>query len=316
MVSRDPIPIPRRSFLQGALASLPFLGRAAAPRRGRSSSGRPPEGGPRKHRILSCNIRVPLPRDDRAGHGWKDRREVCAQVIASRKPDIIGLQECYGVQLEFLKKRLTGFESFGQAAPGPVFNPLNAILYSRSRYRLVSAGGFWLSETPHVAGSSSWDSARPRWVNWVDLEDRASGAAFRFWNTHLDHKGAEARKRQARMILEAAAPYGEAPQILTGDLNTGASTLPVRILKDGGWTGTYSAVHGPGDPGFTYHAFKGARYRSKKPKGKIDWIFCRGGFRPAAAEIIKDHPGGVYPSDHYFLSADLVLEPREKKREK
>ena len=177
---------------------------------------------------------------------------------------------------------------------------------------MISAGGFWLSETPHIAGSVSWDSARPRFVNWVDLRERDSGREFRVWNGHLDHIGQVARERQAQLIVEAAnALADDLPQLLTADFNADAANPAIEIIKAGGWLDTYAAVHGPDDPGFTFHAFLGPRFVESRPpekiNGKIDFIFCRGPVKTLAANIIRDSRAGRYPSDHYFGSAEVEL---------
>src|SRR5690606_17927694 len=137
------------------------------------------------------------------------------------------------------------------------YNPGNAILYSPQRYEVISAGGYWLSKTPHIACSRSWDSAATRFANWLHLKDRQSGRQFRVWNTHLDHKGQTAREEQARMVCEGAeAAHGaEFPQILTGDMNADMRNPAISIYKSRGWKDTYAEVHGEADPGFTYHRF-------------------------------------------------------------
>jgi endonuclease/exonuclease/phosphatase family metal-dependent hydrolase len=295
-----------------AMATLPWLGTL--------SEGAPRDASAQIHRILSCNIRTPLAADKKSGDGWDSRKELCAEVIASQKADLIGFQEAYTIQLDYLKRHLPEYGSFGQAIPGyhpipgPEYNPINTIFYSRKRYELISAGGIWLSETPHIAGSVSWDSARPRFANWVYLKDRASGRDFRFWNMHLDHKGKVARKEQVRVFNEAANAYTELmPQIVTADFNADATTPPVKFMKEHGWVDTYAEIHGSQDPGFTFHKFKGPNYSNRKKKGKIDWIFYKGGLETVAAKVIKDSRNGHYPSDHYFLSADLVFKAAESK---
>lgn len=267
-----------------------------------------------RHRVLSCNVRVPLEEDAAAGDGWEARRELCGDVIAKQDGDVICLQECRPVQMEFLKERLPGYEWFGLSNPGTAYSPNNAILFRRDRYELVSAGGFWLSDTPHVAGSKSWDSDAVRHVNWVHLRDRESGRELQVWNTHLDHRGHEARAQGAQLIVDACRAYDATgvPQVLTGDMNAPLAHAAIKAFKAGGFVDSYEAVHGPGDPGHTYHRFLGKRYLASiggKPKlGRIDWIFVRGAAKAEAAEIIRDGEGDRYPSDHYFMRADVVLE--------
>jgi endonuclease/exonuclease/phosphatase family metal-dependent hydrolase len=251
---------------------------------------------------------VDVPADGEAGNGWDDRKGFCLEVMRAQNADIICTQECRNAHYQHLKGGLPEFESFGLANPDAVFNPTNAIFFSRERFEMVSSGGFWLSETPHIAGSQSWDSARPRFVNWVDLRERDSGREFRLWNGHFDHIGQVARVNQARLIVEGAQALPEdLPQFFTADCNAEASNPAIDNLKAGGWNDTYTAVHGPEDPGFTYHAFLGPGYTGKT-RGKIDFIFCRGPVTTLAAEIIRDSRDGRYPSDHYFLSAEVTLD--------
>jgi endonuclease/exonuclease/phosphatase family metal-dependent hydrolase len=205
------------------------------------------------------------------------------------------------------------YDSFGLSNPTPEFTPNNAILYSRPRYELVSSGGFWLSETPHVAGSKSWDSAVVRFANWVHLRERATDRELRVWNAHLDHKGHAARAEQARLLVEGISAMDAAgvPQVLAGDMNAYAKHPAIAALKESGFNDTYGAVHGLADPGHTYHGFLGSkRYEGSDdptPGRKIDWIFTRGDLKSHAAEIIRDGRAGRYPSDHYFISAEISL---------
>lgn len=297
----------RRDFLFGiGLAAVASL--VATPLRGDDA---PAAAAGDAFKVLSCNIRVPLAEDEQAGNGWEARRELCGDVIASQDADLICLQECRGVQLEYLKQRLPEFDCSGLAQPVAEYIPNNAIMYSRQRFELRASGGFWLSETPHIPGSNSWDSAVARSVNWVRLRDRKSGSEFILWNTHLDHKGHTAREEQAKLVAAAAVPFDAAglPQILTGDMNAKADHPAIAALKSSDWNDTIEALHGPADPGYTFHGFKGkARDTKKKSQaGRIDWIFTRGDVRTIAAEVIRDGKDGRYPSDHYFISATLQL---------
>jgi endonuclease/exonuclease/phosphatase family metal-dependent hydrolase len=203
---------------------------------------------------------------------------------------------------------LTEYDCYGIANPDTSFNPTNAIFFLRDRFELISAAGFWLSETPHIEGSVSWDSARPRFANYVNLRERDSGRAIRIWNSHFDHIGAVSRVKQGQVLTEAAqALPDDLPQIFTADCNADAKDPAIRNLTAGGWVDTYAAIHGPADPGFTYHAFIGPKYEPRNGTGKIDFIFTRGPVETLASEIIYDSRNGKYPSDHYFLSAEVRI---------
>ena len=264
-------------------------------------------------KILSCNVRVPQPEDERAGDGWEARRELCGDVIVNQHADIVCLQEARGYQVDELKRRLPEFDATGMSHPTREIVQNNAIMYSRERFELISSGGFWYSEQPHVAGSKGWDTAIPRHANWARLrvrgESNEDANEFIVWNTHFDHKGQQAREEQARMTVEAAAAFDSVgiPQVLTGDMNAKMNNRAIVTLKEGGWDDTYAKIHGPADPGFTFHGFQGEQRQVKGRGSKIDWIFTRGDVKTLGAEILRDGRDGRYPSDHYFLSATLEL---------
>lgn len=199
---------------------------------------------------------------------------------------------------------LPEFDTFAMADEPIGRRPMNAIFFRRAAFRRISAGGYWLSETPHVPGSSSWASACVRLANWVRLEDRATGVEFRVVNTHLDHVSQLARENQARLIVEDAAAYGDSyPQLLTGDMNADWTNAAIAAFRRGGWADTYAAIHGTEDPGHTFHGFIGPAYGSDI--GKMDWVFMRGAVGVLGATVITAARDGRFPSDHYFVSATV-----------
>ncbi len=251
-------------------------------------------------KILSCNLRGFGESD--GPDAWVHRKELCLDVIKSENPDVISFQELE--QFADITAAFPEYASYAMADEPCGRRPMNAIFYRRDRYTRLSAGGYWLSETPHVAGSKSWDSACVRLANWIRLEDLAAGKEFRVVNTHLDHIGQVARERQAKLIVEDASAYPEHyPQILTGDMNCDTKNRAVDSFKAGAWTDTYGTVHGTEDPGHTFHEFLGPDFKSAI--GKMDWIFVRGSIKAVDAAVIRDARDGSFPSDHYFVSATL-----------
>ena len=255
-------------------------------------------------RIATCNIRC-YPAQDGPDH-WELRKEYALNVIRSLHADIVCFQELWRPQYDYAQRALPEYASFGLADEAQTDRPTNAIFWRRDAFDLVSPGGFWLSETPHISGSSSWDSACVRLANWLRLQERSSGRELRVVNTHLDHISQWARENQARLIGEDAAAYPEAyPQLLTGDMNCDVKNAAIATFLDAGWRDTYAAIHGPADPGHTYHAFQGPDY--KGDIGKMDWVFCRGAVEVKAAFIVDESCAGRFPSDHYFVVADCEI---------
>lgn len=307
----------RRTFIQrlGFTAVLPWLGPAAT---AALAAPRTAEGG---HIILSCNIRVALPEDEPTGNGWRARRDLCIEVIRKQDPDLVCLQEVVREQMTDLERAFPDFGSFGFEGPEMDARPegyqgiaKNPILFSRNRYDLVSAGGFWLSETPHLPGSLSWESARARHVNWVRLRDRGSQRQFRVLNTHLDHVSQRAREEQLKMILAEAALYPkDFPQLLAGDFNVDATNPVLKLALDAGWINTRQAAPEPRDDAPTFHGFLGEEYQPKtaaaRRRGAIDFILARGPVSTLAWRMVRDSRQGRYPSDHYFIAAKVAFPP-------
>ncbi len=258
-------------------------------------------------KILTCNIWGSICTSGDGPEVWAHRKDLCARVIRSRAPDVICFQEMCADQFCDLAGLFPECAAYAMVEDACGKHPKNSIFYLREAFTCVSAGGYWLSERPHVAGSKSWASDCVRLTNWCRLEDNAARTSFRIINTHLDHISQIARENQAGLIVEDIHAYPpDYPQILTGDMNCDSRNRAIAIFKAGGWIDTYGAVHGTEDPGPTYHAFLGPRCDSSV--GKMDWIFMRGRTQAVEAEVIRDSRDGQFPSDHYFVSATVNVQ--------
>ncbi len=262
-------------------------------------------------RVVTANIRQMFAADIKTGDGWEQRKELCRDVLLAQDADIFCFQESRLPQLSYFERAMPGFTHFGIGNPrrdGAPPEPTNAIMYSTDRFEKVDSGGFWLSAAPdtpatHFEGSSN------RLANWLRLKDRKNGREIIVWNTHLHHVGDAVREKQIAVLLARTGkvPAG-IPQILTADFNTSAERAVIKSIKAAGWSDSYEFMHGPTDPGLTAHRFRGAGFGETsegRKRRKIDFVFCKGQFKPVGAEVIRDSRGGRYPSDHYFVSAEL-----------
>ena len=253
-------------------------------------------------RVLSGNIAHPAFGSD-PRRAWPRRRQALRAVLERWAPDLLCLQEVSLEQCDDVRGWLADFGHHGQVPRIDLRDPFNCIFFRCARFALVAAGGYWLSEQPHVIGSRSWDSAYPRTAAWVRLADRPSGRELRVTVTHLDNVGARAREEQARLLVTEMTTLPDAyPQVLAGDFNCAAASPAVGWIRRH-FADTWEAVHGAGDPGPTYHGYDAAAAAGGE---RIDWIFSRG-LRVTAAQVVRDAPGGVAPSDHYLVAADLEL---------
>jgi endonuclease/exonuclease/phosphatase family metal-dependent hydrolase len=243
---------------------------------------------------MSFNIRYGTAPDGM--NAWEQRKSMCLSRIAAAVPDLVGLQEALGFQNDFLIGNLPGFTRLGVAREdGGSTGEFTTLLFRSARFSLAASGTFWLSATPEVAGSRSWDSAYPRIATWARLHDLAhDGREFVWINTHFDHVGEAARLASARLIRSFAADQ-RLPAIVTGDFNDVPGSAPYRALLERTDDGLALADAGPvgGDRG-TFHGFG-----TVLAMPCIDWILTSAGFSITTSTIDRYHEASLFPSDHF-----------------
>lgn len=248
-------------------------------------------------RVMSFNIRLPLASDD--ANAWDKRRDVAVAMLRRAAPDLIGTQELWKEQGDYIVGKLPHYAWFGIDRRGGHADEHMGIFYRRDRLKLIDMGNFWLSGTPTVPGSITWGHPYPRMVTWAKFETRG-GRAFYHFNTHLPYRAEDnaARVKGATMLIERIqAMAGALPVVLTGDFNTDPGTEPYAMLRVGLADAWVVAKQRSG-PAETFHAFTG------KADRRIDWIFSRQ-FQTLRARTITEHRGGVQTSDHFPVMADL-----------
>lgn len=259
-------------------------------------------------RVMSFNVR--LASVDDGADRWANRREMLFDVVAKFQPSLVGFQEVVAEQHDALVKRFPQYAFVGVAREdGKRKGEWALIGYQADRFTALSEGNFWLSETPEVPGSKSWNTAWTRICTWVRLRDRASGRVLLYANTHLDNESALARQEGCRLIATRLPKIAAgAPIVLTGDFNMNEddpSFTPLVAPKEPGAVGlidSYREVHPERSPEeASFHAFHGGTHGSR-----IDFIFHSPELIATAAEIDHTHnASGHYPSDHFPVTAVL-----------
>ena len=260
-------------------------------------------------KVMTFNIRYGLAND--GTNSWPYRAHLVVETVRAFDPDLIGMQEVLLFQANWLRQQLPEYAFHGAGREdGKLRGEMVPIFYKTNRFALVRSGHFWLSETPEVPGSKSWDSSLPRMVSWVILRDLQTGTRFLYMNTHFDHRGPVARAASARLIRQWVKTHApDLPILITGDFNSTEDDEPYQILvlgrglpqKASRWIDAYRIIH-PTPTGWeaTYHGWKGVQ------KGKrIDWIIHSPDFVPLEAQILHFQDSGHYPSDHYPVFAVL-----------
>ncbi|MBN2309792.1 MAG: endonuclease/exonuclease/phosphatase family protein [Candidatus Hydrogenedentes bacterium] len=246
--------------------------------------------------VMSFNLRYGKAND--GPNAWPNRCEMLAAMLEERAPDIIGVQECLEFQAEFLDAALPEYGRFGLPREADGSGESAAIFYRKAILAPIETGNFWLSETPDVPGSTSWNSGCVRITTWARFYHYPSRRFFYLFNTHFDHASAEARAESARLLLSRiAAVPAELPVIVTGDFNDfGGNSEPWQVLTDGGLADAWLAAPERLGPVQTWHAFKPIDPESEK---RIDWVLSRGGVTPEYCETVVYERDGRNPSDHH-----------------
>jgi endonuclease/exonuclease/phosphatase family metal-dependent hydrolase len=249
--------------------------------------------------IMTFNVRVHVPSDGL--NAWPYRVEKLATLINQEHPMIIGTQEMLPSMIKELDGKLTDYDWFGK--PRRRDDEYSAIFYRKDKFKVLNHGTFWLSETPAVEGSISWNSNFPRVCTWGEFESIENPhCKFRVFNTHLDHISEEARSKGVHVILHFINQLREKenlPIILMGDFNAFPNSHAVQFLQeDAQFINAYSKIDLDEHLRKTYHDFKGGI--EGEP---IDYIFTSPNIEIIKAEIIHKTVDNMYPSDHYPVTA-------------
>ena len=255
-------------------------------------------------RVMSFNVRYPAPSD--GPNRWELRRDLLVDTIREKNPDLLGTQELFYEQGQYIVEKLPQYTWFGVSRRGSREDEHMGVFYRPGKLKLLDSGNFWLSETPEVAGSMSWSVSLPRMVTWGLFEIAGSGRRLYFYNTHFPHRqqDAEARLRCGQVISERIKKLPEdVPFILTGDFNSPTGSDVYKLLTTSLTDARTSADRISG-PECTLSGFTG---QTSGPR--IDWILYRGSLRAVEAETVTRSQDGRYPSDHYPVFAVLEFSP-------
>jgi endonuclease/exonuclease/phosphatase family metal-dependent hydrolase len=266
-------------------------------------------GSAATYRVMSYNVRNSNAQDGE--DAWPKRTELFFKPITRFDADLIGFQEVLAVQYDEITKRLAGYGFSGLARDdGKRKGEWSMVAYRKQRFEAVGQGDFWLSETPTVIGSKSWDAAITRICSWVRLREKATGRELVFANTHFDHKGVIARQEASKVLSKQLSEIAKGvPAILTGDFNINednpAYAVLVRPDTPGAiaWIDAYRTVHPQRKPDeASFNGFKDVTAGSR-----IDFVFHTSHFVATASEIDRTSRNGRFPSDHYPVTAVLKL---------
>ncbi len=298
-----------------ALVSV-FLSVAGAASAGRSALPVRSTGTGTKRlevQAMTFNIRVDTILD--GFNGWSSRRDMVCGVISDCRPDILGLQEALKHQVDDILEGVEGYEVIGVGRKdGETKGEYSCILYRTDRFEPIDSGTFWLSNRPESPGSLTWGNLCSRICTWGRFVNKWTGRAFYVYNTHLDHLSQRSREKSVQLIAQRLQGRDhQDPFIVTGDFNAGEDNKAIRYLKGQAVNGfgkspvvmvdTFRILHPRRENVGTRGGFGGACNGSK-----IDYILAGPHMRVLEADIVRRDWGGRYPSDHFPVTATLLID--------
>lgn len=267
----------------------------------------PPVGPARPVTVMSYNVRFATESDGE--NAWAARRHRVNEVISRHAPDVLAIQEPFAHQVRELLIDHPRYAAVGtHRLDGRVLGEGCVTLYDRARFAVAESGVFWLSDTPDVPASITWDNAWPRLCAWSRLIDLDSGEGLYVYNVHLDNKGPRSRLLGAKQVMadiekRTTREHSRDPVVVCGDLNDVPSSMPLRALTSGRSVALIDPV--PADQARlgTYTAFDPASGGGRR---RIDYVLSSGDLEVLRAEIDRDLVGGLHASDHLPVVVTVI----------
>ena len=285
---------------------LPVTARVAfIPEVDQSIYNTPAPANPKTVRIVSSNIRFMNNNQD-LENGWDRRKTAITSMMKDLKPAVIGFQECSRYQRDYILGHCPDYEYVDYLIRRNEKNLrsyaafTDPVMWDRNVLELLEWDAFYLSETPDTC-SMSWDSAEPRTALWCRFKHKKTGKEFIFINTHLDHKGVEARKNGLEVLLNQMEKVNtkKLPMVVLGDFNAQYKETATLERIKAEWKDARMEAKDSDDK-YTFNGF------GKTWNGTVDYIWYKGFKRCHDFKVIVRKYNHVpFISDHYPIRADL-----------
>ncbi|MBD3184297.1 endonuclease [Candidatus Poribacteria bacterium] len=252
-------------------------------------------------KLMTVNLRYGTAKDEE--YVWENRLPVMMEMLNTYRPDVFGVQEGLRFQIDQIIEHVPGYACFGEGRDGLGESEHVAIFYNVNRIHCIQGNTLWLSETPEVPGSKSWESSLSRLVTWGRFQIKSTGFPFCFYNTHFDHRSEIARQESAKLVWSRIKDHSE-QCFFTGDFNCTEESFAWKYLTEKDrMTDAWHAAENQENPVSTYHGYKGPNEKNTR----IDWILMRPDLRVIKAETVIFQKDGMYPSDHYPVFAEVEM---------
>jgi endonuclease/exonuclease/phosphatase family metal-dependent hydrolase len=262
--------------------------------------------------VMTFNIRTSaIPDGD---DSWPIRKERVRETIERFAPDILGLQEALGEQIDYLATMFPEYRWLGVDRGlngGTGLSEATPIFYRHAEMVPIESGTFWLGDMPNGSyRGREGGRGGSRIVTWARFHHLEGGRDVWVFNTHLSPRPGQQHLTAAERINEriAALPPGSAVVVL-GDFNATAGTSDTwRAATSQGLRDAWEVAASREGPAATYNGFR-APGSEEEGEGRIDWVLVGGPIEVTAAATIVHTAQGRYPSDHFPVLAKLTIPP-------
>ncbi|MBO5276728.1 MAG: endonuclease/exonuclease/phosphatase family protein [Alistipes sp.] len=254
-------------------------------------------------KVMSYNIRLSSGTIEADSiYHWEHRKQASLELMHQEQPTVFGLQEACPDQMDYMVENLPEYGYIGVGRDdGKRKGEFMSIFYKKDEVELIDGGTFWLSQTPDQV-TKGWDAACFRTCTWTILKKKDTGKKFVYLNTHLDHKGQEARKESIKLIVAKAEELtgGKLPVFITADFNSPTTNEIFKPMQEAMLD---ARVEAPvTDDRGTLNC-----WGTTPPGVVIDHIFFRGA-EAQKFEVLRDKDyGAPYVSDHYPVMLTAIL---------
>ena len=230
-----------------------------------------------------------------------ERNERVLSMVRKYFPDTVGFQEVDPTWYSTLKAGLKDQYAYvGEGRDGGTKGEANPIFYKKDIFNLIDSGTKWLSDTPDKV-SKVTESSLNRIYTYALLEKKSDGTRIMVVNTHFDHTSAEAREKQAAVLVKYLKTITDYPIVLTGDFNCISSSSAYSKIVSGGVVDSNQVAEKRINNVATF-----TNYGSSNKI--IDFVFVSpSGIAVTSYQVCNEMINGDFPSDHHPVLIEYAV---------
>lgn len=251
--------------------------------------------------FISSNIRFDNPND--GVNSWPHRRLLLAETLLKHRPHVIATQEGRFDQLKDLQTLLKDYDIVDFHRSWIKERMYPSLFVKKNTFEILKSEDHWLSETPTVAGSKSFESAFPRLMTWVQVQVKNSPKNILFIDTHLDHIKPETRFEQIKVLSQEIKRIWDKTSslVIMGDFNDSPDGEVRKFLENEFPTLKDSWKQFNSTEETSHHSFDGKCLNGSR----IDWILTD--MKITNSFMDKNQSEGRYPSDHFPIICQVKI---------